>query len=272
MKKLLITLLFANMFCLAQTENIMLPNTKNEFKLNIDSSTPIVNIHIDLEENIYIEGIKVELDEILCFLQKHKSNLDVLKHSRIKYFLLADSRLNYSVIDKLKTVLSKAEVKGIIYRVNDMNDSTLGLGLKNHSHIINTKNSIIEEQEFLFDEVVIKKHPIAILEENLYSLRINKVRELLKKYRYKSVEFIGDLKVKINDEEFKIDDDELIYSKIKDLDFFYIHSSENLTFNDYFLNISSIIKIFRNYTFGGIPIIEVSNDLKKELYKKEFKI
>lgn len=271
--KLIIIALFFNSICNAQIESIQLPKSKNfEIKYSNNYVTPLLKVYVDKQNNVYLKDSLININDLGNRIFLFKKSLRLENIANLKVLLYADKKTNYITVDRVKSEISSAKIPHVFYRTNNIDDITSGLGLKNQGSLNYIKKPLRKAQKT--DEVVIidfpgiREHPIKILKNKLYDKNFNYVKFKLKELKYINIELLNGKKLKIGDKKVRLSDTEKIYDLIKNLDFYFITVKSNLNYNEYFKNISTLIKMYRNKKVD-IPFIEISGELQRLLKSKE---
>jgi len=119
--------LFCILFCIvfvhntyAQIDNIVLPKGDREIKIR--QSTPIFSIHIDELKNIYLEDRLTSIQELDESLSNMYNKVPLHLKSNVVIFLYADARLDYMLIDQVKTQISRVDLRKVVYKTNSIED------------------------------------------------------------------------------------------------------------------------------------------------------
>lgn len=268
--KLITVALFLVSLLQAQKKNIQLPKS-NGFEITYieNTTTPIFSIYIDKEEKIFLEDIKLEVEQLGDSLFYHKLRLPDTKVPFLKVLLYADKSVKYSVIDAVKSQLKMAHITYIFYRTNNINDITQGAGIINQGALSYLKKTANKgEATFKLENLPIKIDSTLQFIEDLYNKKFEKVKSYLSTKKYATVKFLEKNKVIINNVEINLRDEQKFLKMINNLDFYFLKTPNTMKYDDYFNNISFIIKLNRK-SKTRIPFIEISGELQKVLNKEK---
>ncbi|APY12116.1 hypothetical protein BWZ22_13140 [Seonamhaeicola sp. S2-3] len=271
-KNLLILLIFQISY---SQSNLNLPIS--DYEINFKSLTPISNIYVYKNGDVYLEKEKTRISDLGMTLFETKNEFPIQNQRFIQVHLLADKSTDFEIIDSIKTQISSARLH-LYYRTNHMEDVTKGINWRNHSSLeyfeIKEKESESSSESDLI-EIVAIKNPIQLqINEELYNLNLNKAKELINKIKYANIRFINKNKIKINNTKVKLNDSREIFDIISNYDILFIRFKNKMTYNDYITLITSIkdvYKILRKES-KEIPIFEISFELENELKKNDFKL
>ena len=258
--------------CYSQIEKINLPSGYDfKIKYSPNNVTKIYSIYITKKGIISFERNRLSTKELGDFLFSEKTKFPKVNNRITKLLLYADINVDYNYIDAVKSAISSAKINSVYYRTNSLDDITKGLGLRNIASLFYKKELPLKNNpgDIIVDNIV-EKHPIQNLQDELYNQNFNHVNLLLKKLKYKEIEFINGNEIRIGNKKVKLSNTESIYNEIKNLDFYFIKTNSKLKYGNYFKNISTIIKLYRDKKVD-IPFIEVSIELQKILNIKNIK-
>ena len=91
--------------------------------------------------------------------------------------------LDYTIINDVKTALSKGKIGILFYRTNHINNIQSGFGFRNQKFLVSKEE--IETENKILKEFYAGKHPIQVLIDELYTLDLEKVKKTLLNFNYK---------------------------------------------------------------------------------------
>lgn len=284
MKKLLIILCIITVsFCFGQKENITLPNIKSEVKYSKTTITPIFSVYVNTNKEVYFENQKVPVEKLGDTIFKYKNQFSPYKTLILQVHILADKKVDYSLIDKVKTQIHSAKHHRLIYRTGEyLEDIASGIfffDLFDKFGALHYKEEPkLEEEEYIVETLEVPlpfDHKERTLKDKLYNLEFNEAKALLKKFKYAKIKFIGNKKVLIDGKKYKLATPEVIEKLIQKKDLVIATFSEKLSYNDYLKNIIVLKKIYRKNKKKQLKTafyFEISGELQQEMDKKDFKL
>ncbi|RPD96684.1 hypothetical protein EGM88_10010 [Aureibaculum marinum] len=121
-------LYFSAFVCVKAQCTIELPDSNLE--VNYNSLTPFFNVKVCSNENVYIEDTLVEIENLADSLFVYKDGISAELMLRLQIHLFADKNVKSSLIDKIKSQITRAHIYTLMYRTNNIEDVMQGIFLQ----------------------------------------------------------------------------------------------------------------------------------------------
>ncbi len=273
-KKIIIFVLLFGVNFYSQNRNIQLPNGYGfDVKYSDTSITPIFSIYITKEGKTSFEHISLPIEKLGDTIFKYREKIRPDLVPFIIHHIYADKNTPYKFIDAVKEQMSRAQMFLLLYRTDNFDDITKGITYKLH-RFLNPKIQlpILEENgDLIFEDIPIAMSPIEEIVENLYTLQFEQAKLNLQNYKYVLVSISDSESVLINNKKISLKEEMQIYDAMKNNDFFIISVDENLKYEDYIKNLTTIVKSYKKYE-KHISLIEITIGLQKILEEKKIKL
>lgn len=122
--------LISSVFVKAQVKSINLPS--GDGKIILNSTTPVYSIYIDKKNRFYLDKEPIDVYAIAKKISYARYKLEEWAKQRSEVHLYIDKRVDYSLVDLIKTELSSANFNKIIYRTISTKDIPSGTYKTNH--------------------------------------------------------------------------------------------------------------------------------------------
>lgn len=281
MKSKIIILLFINSLCFGQNKyDINLPIAK----FPIVHNTQPINILVDKNKNIFLEGKSIKLNSVADSIMRIKSKMPLHQRNNLSPNLYIDRNLKYTYVQKILNELSSAYIFIVVYSINSI-DSKRGikqniprpfLYKKYKENIEESVGSTILEDVDLPGLAWQPK-----IEQYLYQLKFNKAKEILKEKTFSIINFKSKNIVEIDKEKISLNQVNQIIEKLRSKDILFVTYQESITYGEYIEILSKLRnreKVFIGLHSIGferrkyIDFIEISNKLQKIMKKQKIKI
>lgn len=273
MKKCCILILFISNSIFTQNKNIKLPNGYGfEVKYSDSSITPIFSVYVTKEGKTSLEHINLPIEKLGDTIFKYRNEVRQDLVPFIIHHIYADKKTPYKYVDAVKEQMSRALMYSVMYRTDNSIDITKGITSRHHKYLLpEIIDPIQETDDVIFEDIPIVLNPVEEIIENLYTLQFEQAKLILQNYKYVLIAINNSDSVLINNKKISLKEEEQIYDAMKNNDFFIISVDEDLKYEDYIKNLTTIVKSYKKYE-KHISLFEVSIGLQKILKEKNIKL
>ena len=273
MKKILtVILMMQNLLLTAQNKNIKLPKGYGfEVKYSDTSITPIFSVHVTKKGKVSFEDIKLPVEKLGDTIFKYRNKIRPDLMPFIINHIYADKKTPYKYVDAVKEQMSRARMFRVIYRTDNTQDISKGLTYSVHRYLKPAIKEPGEEKSLIFGEIPIVRSLEDQIIENLYTLQFEQAKLKLNKFKYVVITINDSESLLVNNKKILLKEAEQIYDAMKNNDFFIISVDENLKYEDYIKNLTTIVKSYKKYE-KHISLFEISIGLQKILKEKNIKL
>lgn len=286
----IILIILTCQFTFSQKFSIELPDGEKEIKVN--QGTIVINVYITREGKTYLEEEEVEFNTLASKLKQLSSKLPEILDFRKKIFLYIDKNADYSIVDDVKTQLSKNKVQYVYYKTGSTDDKDFLKGESAFNYSSITKYETIEKVETKMEKSEKKKGNDSLAEflpkdmpmpppppappttsltfyPKFYSDKQEVVNEVLERkvakcFRLNNKWITSDVKQKV--ETDKLED---MIEQLKGLNYFILYFDEDLSFKNYFKTLRFLKtqsqKLYKEKK-DSFYIIEISKEME-EIHK-----
>ena len=274
MKKILLFILLLQNLIIAQNKEVLLPpSTGDSVKYSNRSITRFFSVYVNKDKEVFFENIKTPIEFLSDTILKYRNKIKETEVVFLQIHLLADKRLDYSFIQRVKSQFTKVNSLLINYRTGDINSIESGFFCRLNNQYINRERNLEKEitlNEF-YKEIKISRDPIYKMIDLLYSLAFEEAKIIMDKNRF--LHF--DLKTKdsliINDVNLELGELHKKYKMFKNIDFIFLTIDNNLKYESYLKYLSTFSK-YNKQLEAPIGFIEISDELRELIGKNNIKL
>jgi biopolymer transport protein ExbD len=256
----------------SQKEKIELPNGYGfEVKYSDTSITPIFSVYVTKEGKTSLEHINLPIEKLGDTIFKYRNEVRPDLVPFINHHIYADKNTPYKYVDAVKEQMSRAQMYSVMYRTDNIDDISKGITNKLHRYLKPAIKEHGEENDLIFGEIPIVRSLEDEIIENLYTLQIEQAKLKLNKFKYVVITINDSESLLVNNKKILLKEEEQIYDAMKNNDFFIISVDENLKYEAYIKNLTTIVKSYKKYE-KHISLFEISIGLQKILKEKNIKL
>lgn len=272
MKKCCILILFISNSIFTQNKNIKLPNGNGfEVKYSDTSITPIFSVYVTKKGKVSFEDIKLPVEKLGDTICKYSNKVRPDLIPFIINHIYVDKTTPYRYIDAVKEQMSRARMFRVMYRTDNIEDISKGLTNVLHRYLKPAIKEPGEENNLIFGEIPIVRSLEDQIIENLYTLQFEQAKLKLNKFKYVVITINDSESLLVDNKRILLKETEQIYDAMKNNDFFIISVDEDLKYEDYIKNLTTIVKSYKKYE-KHISLFEISIGLQKILKEKNIKL
>jgi len=274
--------------CYTQINDIQLPS--GEVEVKIRKLTPIFSIYVDRYNNIYIEEEPIAIQNLARRLKymHHKTSEDL--RYWIYVHLYVDKRVDYTIVDQIKTEIAAAGIRRVAYKTGTIEDKDLlkGLYWKNHLSFVtyddvkmidvkkdieNTQTVFKSKKEKDLIDILPPPPPPPLhwiygFEKGLYSFRKERIKEALSERKTYCIRLTNKGILTAHQEIINYDQEATLIKSIHSVDVLLISFDEQLTYESYIKAIKSLTIARNKVGRRKLYYVELSSELI-EIYQKE---
>ncbi|MFC4269847.1 ExbD/TolR family protein [Polaribacter marinivivus] len=274
MKKILLFILLSQNLIIAQNKEVLLPpNTGDSVKYSNKSISRFFSVYVTKDKEVYFENIRTPIEFLSDTILKYRNKIKETEVVFLQTHLLADKRLDYSIIQRVKSQFSKANSLLINYRTGHINNIKSGLFCRLNKQNINSERNLEKERALneFNKEIKISKGQIYKMIDLLYFLAFEEAKIIMDKNRFLHFNLKNKDSLEINGFNLKLSDLDKKYKMFKNIDFIFLTIDNNLKYESY-LNYLSALSKYNKQLETPIGFIEITDELRELLEKNHVKL
>ncbi|MCL7765401.1 hypothetical protein MPF19_18430 [Polaribacter sp. Z014] len=271
-KRIYLILLFVSCFVFGQEIDITLPKSYgNKISFSNQFITPLFNVYLNKNGKVRFENIDLSIEQLGDSIHKYVNKLDPINRISLIIQIYADKDTYYSNVEKVKSQMTKALALRAMYRTGIVEDINSGIMVRLNGTSLDSDYKLLESMKEINQNMGVGQDSIFEMIDNLYELKFNKAKAILKSYKYKKMKIYSNKKLIINGEKYNLNDMQKIFKELKNVDFIITYLNPKMTYDIYLKNLALLKKVFKENNIF-LPIIEISRDLEKIMKKRKQEI